>query len=86
MLHGSVEGAIIGEQMVVDNVRLNLGLRLQSPEVEDGAAKTPSEAESDVNVSTSMAENIKLKSVGARTQPCLTPLETENGSEDWPPS
>ena len=84
-LGGSVEGAIIGEKKVVDGVRL-LGLRLQSPEVEDGAAKTPSEADSDVNVSIRMAENIKLKSVGARAWPCLTPLETENGFEDSPPS
>ena len=53
--------------MVVDGVRLNLGLRLQSPEVEDGAVNLPSEADSDVNVSISMAENIRLKSVGART-------------------
>ena len=28
-LKGSVEGTIIGEQKVVDGVRLNLGLRLQ---------------------------------------------------------
>ena len=34
--------------------------------------------------SVSMAENIMLKSVGTRKQPCLTPLETENGSEDSP--
>ena len=48
-LGSSVEGAIIGEQKVVDGVRLNLGLRLQSPEVEDGAVKTPSDADSDVH-------------------------------------
>ena len=33
-----------------------------------------------------MAENILLNSVGAITQPCLTPLVTENGCEDWPSS
>ena len=48
-LGGSVEGAIISEQKVVDGVRLNLGLRLQSPEVEDEAVKTPSDADSDVH-------------------------------------
>ena len=55
MLHvslgGSVEGAIIGEQNVVDGVRLNLGLRLQSPEVEDGAVEAPSDADSNAHAS-----------------------------------
>ena len=46
-LRGSVDCAIIGELKVVDGVRLNLGLRLQSPEVENGAVKTPSDADSD---------------------------------------
>ena len=53
MLHisllGSVEGAIICEQKVVHGVGLNLGLRLQSPEVEDEVVKMPSEADSDVD-------------------------------------
>ena len=93
MLHvslgGSVEGAIIGEQKVVDSVRLNLGLRLQSPEVEHGAGKTPSDANSEgmsLKASVSIVGNIRLKNVVARTQPCLTPLETTNRSEDSPPS
>ena len=30
----------------------------------------------------SMAENIMLKRVGARAQPCLTPCTTWKGSED----
>ena len=34
--------------------------------------------------SVSMAENMRLNSVGARTQPCLTPLDTENGSDVSP--
>ena len=44
MLHlglgGSFQGAIICEQEVVVGVRFNLGLRLQSSEVGNGAVKT----------------------------------------------
>ena len=52
MLHisllGSVEGALIREEKVVHGVGLNLGLRLQWPEVEDEVVKMSSDADSDV--------------------------------------
>lgn len=91
MLHiclgGSIEGRIIGEQEVVDDVRLNLGLRLQRLRLKTEPSKrhlTPIPVFVPSKASVSVAENIKLKSVGARTQPCFTLLETENGSEDSP--
>ena len=46
-LEVSVGDSIIGENKVVNGVRLNLGLRLQSPGVENGAVKTPSAVDVD---------------------------------------
>ena len=42
--------------------------------------------EESSKASISIAENNKLNSVGARTQPCFTPLITGNGSEAFPSS
>ncbi len=39
-----------------------------------------------LKASDNMAENIRLNSVGARTQPCLTPLATGKASEGSPSS
>ena len=39
-----------------------------------------------LKASASMAENIMLNKVGAKTHPCLTPLVTRIGSEDSPSS
>ena len=47
-LGGSVEGATIGEQKIVDGVRLNLVISLHPPDVEEGAVKTSCDADSDV--------------------------------------
>ena len=41
-------------------------------------------ASQSLDVSVSIAENIKLNSVGARTQPCVTPLETGKDSDGSP--
>ena len=37
-----------------------------------------------VKASVNMAENIRLNSVWARTQPCFTPFDTRNGSDEFP--
>ena len=36
--------------------------------------------------SVNIAENIRLNSVGARTQPCFTQFDTRNGSDEFPSS
>ena len=43
-------------------------------------------ASQSLDASVSIAENIKLNSVGARTQPCVTPLETGKDSDGSPSS
>ena len=42
--------------------------------------------EVSLKASVSIAENIRLNSMGARTQPCFTPFVTGNGSEAFPSS
>ena len=78
-LCGSFEGTVIGEQEVV-------GFHLKPAEVEDGAISPVLDADADASLkaSVSMAENMRLNRVGARTQPCFTPFETGNGSEVSP--
>ena len=43
-------------------------------------------ASQSLDASVSIAENIKLNSVGTRTQPCVTPLETGKDSDGSPSS
>ena len=46
----------------------------------------PSPTSSSLNAAVSMAENVSLNRVGARTQPYFTPFETENGAGVSPKS
>ena len=56
-LSGSVEGAVIGEQEVVDGVSLDLGFCLKPPEIECGAISPVLDANAYISITEGICQH-----------------------------
>ena len=87
MLQGSFgvsnEGSIVSEEEFTDQLLKSFCVGMQSPEVKQTAVKTVTDVDSTVIVKV-FCDQFKnhvekmLNRVGARTQPCFTPLTMGN--------
>ena len=85
LLGGGIEGTVVGKQEVSGGYLYHLCDCLQETHLSCiWMMSIPSSLSRKASVS--MAENMMLKSVGAGTQPCFTPLVTEKASDISPTS